>query len=116
MISRLVTILLLAGTTLAENVDSRMDQIVQSYVSNKQFATSLASLALGGTVMLQSERKEITLDPKVLSRYVGLYQMAPGVNMLVTLDNNQLVSQMTGQGPLPIFPQSETMFFPKVVD
>ena len=83
MISQLVTILLLAGTT---------------------------------TVTLQSERKEITLDPKVLARNVGLYQMGPGLNMLVTLDNNQLISQLTGQGPIPIFPQSETMFFPKVVD
>ena len=36
--------------------------------------------------------------------------------MLVTLDNNQLISQLTNQGPIPIFPQSETMFFPKVVD
>jgi hypothetical protein len=42
--------------------------------------------------------------------------MAPGVNMLVTLDNNQLVSQLTNQGPIPIFAESETKFFPKVVD
>jgi len=65
---------------------------------------------------LPTERKEITLDTKVLSRYVGVYQLAPAVNMLVTLANNQLISQMTNQGPVPIFPQSETVFFPKVVD
>ena len=34
---------------------------------------------------LSSERKEITLDPKVLSRYVGAYQLAQGPAMLITL-------------------------------
>ena len=27
---------------------------------------------------LPGERKEITLDPKTLNRYVGAYRMAPG--------------------------------------
>jgi hypothetical protein len=36
--------------------------------------------------------------------------------MLVTLNNNQLISQLTNQGPIPIFPMSETRFFPRVVD
>ena len=79
-------------------------------------ARKLASLAHGDTVKLQSERKEITLDPKVLARYVGAYQMAPGVNMLVTLENNQLFSKLGNQNAIPIFAESETMFFPKVVD
>src|SRR3979411_3353805 len=43
-----------------------------------EIAKKLATLAHGGTVKLQSERKEITLDPKVLSRYVGAYQLAQG--------------------------------------
>src|SRR5215813_4977735 len=37
MIPRLVATLLLAGAAMAQNVDPRMDQVVQSYVSNKQF-------------------------------------------------------------------------------
>jgi CubicO group peptidase (beta-lactamase class C family) len=82
----------------------------------EQIATSLAALAHGEPVTLQSERKEITLDPKILARYVGAYQMGPGTVMLITLDNNQLMSQLTNQPSIPIFPQSETMFFPKVVD
>ena len=55
-------------------------------------------------------------DPKILARYVGAYEMAPGVNMLVTLDGNQLLTRLGNQQPVPIFPQSETMFFAKVVD
>jgi CubicO group peptidase (beta-lactamase class C family) len=55
-------------------------------------------------------------DPKILARYVGAYEMAPGVNMLVTLEGNQLLTRLGNQQALPIFPQSETMFFAKVVD
>ena len=81
-----------------------------------QIARQLAAVAHGENVVLPSERKEITLEPRILRGYVGAYQMGPGTNMLITLENNQLISQMTNQGPVPIFPQSETMFFPKVVD
>ena len=82
--------------------------------SPQQIVTRLAALAHGETVKLPSERKEITLDPKVLSRYVGGYQLGPG--MLITLEGNQLISKLGNQGPVPIFPESETMFFAKVVD
>src|SRR5881397_426807 len=41
MALRFVAIFLLTGAGLAQNVDSRMDQIAQSYVSNKQFMGSV---------------------------------------------------------------------------
>jgi CubicO group peptidase (beta-lactamase class C family) len=41
MVPRFVVALLLAGCCLAQNANSRMDQIVQSYVSNKQFMGSV---------------------------------------------------------------------------
>lgn len=80
-------------------------------------AGKLAALARGETVTLPGERKEITLDSKALSRYAGAYQMPDGGPvMLVALDGNQLTGKLGGQPALPIFPQSETMFFLKVVD
>jgi len=81
-----------------------------------QIVPALAAVAHGESVTLTSERKEITLDRKVLERYVGAYQLGPGVNMLITLDNDRLVSQITGQPQVPIFPESENKFFVKVVD
>ena len=36
--------------------------------------------------------------------------------MVVALNGNQLTAKLGGQSALPIFPQSETMFFLKVVD
>jgi hypothetical protein len=73
-------------------------------------------VARGETVKLQSERKEITLDPQVLSRYAGAYQLGPGATMLITAEANQLISKLGAQQPVPLFAESETMFFAKVVN
>jgi CubicO group peptidase (beta-lactamase class C family) len=80
-----------------------------------EIAHNLAAAARGEAVKLQSERREITLDPKVLGRYVGAYQLGPNA-MLITLEGNQLVSKLGAQPPVPIFPESQTMFFAKVVN
>ena len=42
--------------------------------------------------------------------------MAPKINMMITLEGGQLISQMSGQGKVPLFATSESKFFPKVVD
>ena len=81
-----------------------------------KIAAQLAAIAYGENVTLQTERKEVPVDPKILARYLGAYQLAPGMSFLITLDGNQLVSKLGPQPPVPIFPQSETMFFAKVVD
>jgi CubicO group peptidase (beta-lactamase class C family) len=72
----------------------------------------LASLCLGQN----DAHKEITLDSQTLSRYVGAYHMISGADMLITLENNQLFSKLGNQQAIPIFPESKTMFFPKVVN
>ena len=55
--------------------------------------TVLAGLRLGQ----DAARKEITLDPQTLNRYVGAYQMANGPVMLVTLESNQLFTKLGPQ-------------------
>ena len=61
-------------------------------------------------------RKEIAVNPSLLDSYVGGYQLAPTVTMVVTRDGEQLFIQLTGQSRLPVYPESETDFFYKVVD
>ena len=51
-----------------------------------------------------------------LSKYVGTYEVAPGVNMVMRLDGDHLTTQLTGQQQFPVFAESETKFFLKVVD
>jgi CubicO group peptidase (beta-lactamase class C family) len=81
-----------------------------------ELGPKLGALAHGDTIMLPSERKQITVSREVLAKYVGTYEMAPKVNLTITLAGDQLMAQLTGQGNLAMFPESETSFFLKVVD
>jgi serine-type D-Ala-D-Ala carboxypeptidase/endopeptidase len=67
-------------------------------------------------VQTTSERKEIPLPIATLSKYVGTYELAPGANMMIRLVGDHLTTQLTGQQQIPIFAESETKFFLKVVD
>ena len=82
----------------------------------QQIVTRLAAVVHGERVDLPSERTEITLAPKILEQYVGTYELAPKINMMITLEGGQLITQVSGQGKVPLFAMSETKFFPKVVD
>jgi CubicO group peptidase (beta-lactamase class C family) len=68
------------------------------------------------TKPLPAERKEIALDPAIYNQYVGEYELAPNFSIIVTKENNRLMTQATGQEKLEAFPESETKFFSKVVD
>jgi CubicO group peptidase (beta-lactamase class C family) len=107
------------NTMLAYYPDSKTVVVVLSNVAGGvpgTLSTQLGALMHGETVTLTTERKEITLPATALAKYVGVYQLAPAVTLTVTLDGSQLSTQLTGQGKLPLFAQSETMFFLKVVD
>ncbi len=56
------------------------------------------------------------VDPAIYKNYVGRYQLAPGVVATMTLENNRLYTQLTGQPRFEMFPESERDFFLKVVD
>ena len=56
-------------------------------------------------------RSAITLDPSALTRYVGTYQVEPDLDIRITLEHGQLMSQLTDQLKLPMFAASRTMFF-----
>jgi len=62
------------------------------------------------------EHKEVTLPHAALEAYPGTYQLRPGFDLVITLEGDQLMSQATGQGKVPIFAESPTKFFLKVVD
>lgn len=61
-------------------------------------------------------RTEITVDPAKLDACVGVYQLAPGFNIEITKEGGALFAQATAQGKLPLFAESETDFFYKLVD
>jgi hypothetical protein len=58
----------------------------------------------------------ISLDENTLKSYVGRYDYGQGMVLIVTLEDDQLFAQLTGQSLFPIFPSSKDQFFWKEVD
>jgi CubicO group peptidase (beta-lactamase class C family) len=81
-----------------------------------KLAHELVKLSLGGDAPKPVFRTEVELTPGDLEPLVGDYQLAPNFVLSVTRDGNQLMSQATGQDQVPIFAESKTEFFLKVVD
>lgn len=65
-----------------------------------------------------SARAEVSVPADVLASYVGVYALdaAPAFKLAVTLEGGQLHMQATGQQKFPVFAESQTKFFLKVVD
>lgn len=60
--------------------------------------------------------QEVEVSEAVLKKYVGRYELQPGAVFDVRLEGGRLTVQLTGQARLPVFPESQTTFFYKVVD
>ncbi|MEA1876804.1 MAG: serine hydrolase [Bacteroidota bacterium] len=75
------------------------------------------ALKLGARVLdVDTSRKEIPLTDEQMKRFIGEYELMEGFVLTVTLKDNQLMIQATGQGISPVFPESEYLFFSKLVD
>ena len=61
-------------------------------------------------------RTEVKVDPAILARYVGSYDLAPGVSVTFTLEGDHLMTQITGQPKFLLYAESPTKFFLTVVD
>ncbi len=65
---------------------------------------------------IPAETVAITVDPAVLVKYVGVYEIAPTFAIEVTAEGGQLFAQATGQPKFELFAKTPTEFFLKVVD
>ncbi len=82
-------------------------------------ASALGKTAHGEKVVLPSERKEIALPTQALEKYAGSYDLTfPGrtIPLVITFEDGKLLAQLGQQPKLPIFAESETLFFYKAVD
>ena len=98
------------NTFLAYYPDDKLTVVVLSNINGtapNAIASKLATVAHGGTIQT-SERKEITVPVNTLSKYTGTYQLAPGVELSITLEGTQLMAQLTGQQKFPISPSRRT--------
>ena len=65
---------------------------------------------------LPAEKQGISLPVEVLRRYVGQYELAPGMLLDVRLKGDVLVVQPGGQEQAELFAETERRFFVKIVD
>ena len=61
-------------------------------------------------------RRHTQVDPAIFDRYVGNYQLAPVVSVIVTRQGNRFFSQVTGEPPFELFAESEKVYFLKAAD
>jgi D-alanyl-D-alanine-carboxypeptidase/D-alanyl-D-alanine-endopeptidase len=81
-----------------------------------QFGIDQTARRLGAEYQPPPPRVEVTIEPEVLKSYVGKYKLAPGALFDIRLQNGQLTAQLTGQQRFPIYAETQTKFFYKVVD
>lgn len=67
-------------------------------------------------VPLPTEKKEITLTSDVMKKYEGEYELQPGFNLKMYIEDGNLFVLPTGQSKAQLYPESETKFFLKIVD
>ncbi len=58
----------------------------------------------------------VELPENTLEKYVGVYELLPEFKITVSRKGTQLFTQATGQGKIEIYAESETIFFPTVVE
>jgi Domain of unknown function (DUF3471)/Glyoxalase superfamily protein len=64
----------------------------------------------------KAERQEIHVDAAILDRYVGFYQLSEQAVMTISRDGDQLISRLTWQRDVPLYGESKTEFFAKLVN
>jgi len=64
-------------------------------------------------VIKRLDKPPVVVDAKVFDTYVGEYEVGPGFVLRVFREGDKLMTQATGQGVFEIFPESETVFYPR---
>lgn len=81
-----------------------------------KISRALAAILFRQPYQTPRQYQAITLTPSVLDHYVGQYELAPHFILTIRREGPQLMAQATGQPIAPIYPESKTEFFYKVVD
>ena len=107
------------ATQITRFPEDRVTVIVLSNIQAApagKIANDLSAIVFGASYEIPKERKEIAVEPKILEKYVGQYQVAPNLIITVMLENGKLLGQVSGQSKFALSAESETVFFSKDVN
>ncbi len=79
---------------------------------SQAIADNLAGLCAG----VWTPPKAVALPTTTLDRYVGDYALSPDFTLTISRQGDQLISQGTNQGPVPIYASAPGEFFAKIVN
>jgi D-alanyl-D-alanine-carboxypeptidase/D-alanyl-D-alanine-endopeptidase len=68
------------------------------------------------TFETRKEHKEIKVDSRILSEYVGEYRFTPTIGLKIVLENGHLYGQPPTQPRFELFAEQEGLFYVKVLD
>jgi len=77
------------NTQLSYYPDDKLTIVVlanQNTGATGDIASKLAALVHGDQVVLAGERKEVAVSPAILQTYVGTYELAPGFDIVMTVE------------------------------
>lgn len=60
-----------------------------------------------------SLKSEIKVSEEILNRYLGTYELNKKIALVITIENGQLIGQVTGQRKFKLFAQKQNVFFSK---
>jgi serine-type D-Ala-D-Ala carboxypeptidase/endopeptidase len=81
-----------------------------------QLATDILRMISGAKVAPRKFDKAIDVPAEALQKFVGSYELAPGILFTVEGMDGKLMIGLTGQPSYQVFPRSEKVWFYKVVD
>lgn len=90
--------------------------ILQNHDNVKTPIQSIRNILYNKPLSVQKAPKEIVVSLEKLQRLQGTYEIQKGVEIRITVQNDQLFAQVTGQKALPIFAENELLFFYKDVE
>jgi CubicO group peptidase (beta-lactamase class C family) len=101
------------------NPKTRVGVVALSNVSTPTGVDDIGRHLLDSSLPLHrplAARKEVPIDPELLDRYIGRYELAPTFVIAITREGDRLFLQATAQPKFELFPESNQKFFLKVVD
>jgi len=108
------------NTSLSYHPDRKITVAVLGNVNTyavEEIANALTAIARGEEFQAPVIRMEINVPIENLKRYVGSYELSLSANMIITLDGNHLISQVSNQKETAsLFAETDTRFFVKAFD
>jgi hypothetical protein len=102
------------STHISRFVDKKLTVIVLTNLSGVSTGTLASGVAgLCDPELAPVERTAIRVDPQIVDRYVGTYDLVPGYGFTIYREGDKLWEQATGQPREELLAESETTFFLK---